>query len=391
MADKQSRTQANACAHCDGPATKRCSGCSEGATFVEDAKPTWYCSTECQTEDWESHKPACERLKRTKSLYQAGDILNTLWPLLRSQTKQSTVDRVHVRVENTIDFFETLETTACFELNPLGGFPGDKRVTRAVLDVFPVTDRDVICSLGVVLRKLLAGVCSHIQTLEVKIKDPKLMVHCHQREDPEGAYYDFAVVNGLILINLRSRAFRLEDHEVPTHYIFRVRLKDSGEDFDIDIANAKYGHFDTVVPWDNYLSQRVGRVIRGNIATSYSATSMPRLAHLRRLIALSEFNTFRMKLLVEAWLETKGLGYATLVSLSKPRFEAELADLEAFATTGLLESYKAAVTCANLAADDHLIFERDQGELQRERRELMIENGVLQAAEDTPEAFLFTV
>ncbi|KAK5259701.1 hypothetical protein LTR40_005490 [Exophiala xenobiotica] len=361
MADEQSRTQANACAHCDGPATKRCSGCSEGATFVEDAKPTWYCSTECQTEDWESHKPACERLKRTKSLYQAGDILNTLWPLLRSQTKQSTVDRVHVRVENTIDFFETLETTACFELNPLGGFPGDKRVTRAVLDVFPVTDRDVICSLGVVLRKLLAGVCSHIQTLEVKIKDPKLMVHCHQREDPEGAYYDFAVVNGLILINLRSRAFRLEDHEVPTHYIFRVRLKDSGEDFDIDIANAKYGHFDTVVPWDNYLSQRVGRVIRGNIATSYSATSMPRLAHLRRLIAF------------------------------KPRFEAELADLEAFATTGLLESYKAAVTCANLAADDHLIFERDQGELQRERRELMIENGVLQAAEDTPEAFLFTV
>jgi hypothetical protein len=90
-------------------------------------------------------------------LYQAGDILNTLWPLLRSQTKQSTVDRVHVRVENTIDFFETLATTACFELNPLGGFLGDKRVARAVLDVFPVTDRDVICSLGVVLRKLLAG------------------------------------------------------------------------------------------------------------------------------------------------------------------------------------------------------------------------------------------
>jgi hypothetical protein len=217
------------------------------------------------------------------------------------------------------------------------------------------------------------------------------MVHCYQGEDPEGAYYNFTVVNGLILINLRSRAFCLEDHEVPTHYIFRMRLKGSGEDFAIDIANAKYGHFDTVVPWDIYLSQRVGRVIRGNIATSYSATSMPQQAHLCRLIALSEFNTFRMKHLVEAWLETKDLGYETLVSLSKPRFAEELADLEAFATTGLLESYQAAVACANLAADVHFNFERDQGRLQRERRELMTQNGVLQAAEDTPEAFLFTV
>lgn len=218
------------------------------------------------------------------------------------------------------------------------------------------------------------------------------MVQCHQRNVPEGAYYDLGLVDARVLTDLRTPAFLPGDEEPATHYIFRVRLKGSGEDFAIDIANAKYGHFDTVVPWDTYLGQRVSRIIRGNITPSYSACFAPPEAHLCRIIALSEFNTFRMKHLIESWLERNHLGYGTLVSLSKPRFAEKLANLEGFAATGLRESYPDATRCANLVAKIRFSNERDGLDgLERERVALMTENGVLQAAEDTPRAFLFGI
>ena len=218
------------------------------------------------------------------------------------------------------------------------------------------------------------------------------MVQCHQRNVPEGAYYDLGLVDARVLTDLRTPAFLPGDEEPATHYIFRVRLKGSGEDFAIDIANAKYGHYDTVVPWDTYLSQRVSRIIRGNITPSFSATFVPPEPHLCRIIALSEFNTFRMKHLIESWLERNHLSYGTFASLSKPRFAEELANLEGFAASGLRESYLAATRCANLVAEIRFSNERGgQDGLQRERLALMTQNGVLQAAQDTDRPFLFGV
>ncbi|KAH9938031.1 uncharacterized protein B0H18DRAFT_949503 [Fomitopsis serialis] len=41
----------NVCAHCQGPATRLCKGCT--------ASPTWYCSTKCQKVHWPEHRFQC--------------------------------------------------------------------------------------------------------------------------------------------------------------------------------------------------------------------------------------------------------------------------------------------------------------------------------------------
>lgn len=74
------------CTVCDVPAAKSCHACAEGIDAAGDAAAkTFYCSVECQTSHWASHKPICKQLKIRKQLYRAGKTLQGLFYAYRER------------------------------------------------------------------------------------------------------------------------------------------------------------------------------------------------------------------------------------------------------------------------------------------------------------------
>ncbi|BAE64262.1 unnamed protein product [Aspergillus oryzae RIB40] len=67
------------CAHCQTPATKRCSGCRGAAEYDKvTPEPTFYCSSACQTQHWGEHKVKCKQLQARKSLSRAATLLQAI-------------------------------------------------------------------------------------------------------------------------------------------------------------------------------------------------------------------------------------------------------------------------------------------------------------------------
>lgn len=71
----------NRCAGCRSPGATLC--CSDCRAVELGAVHTWYCDTACQTDDWPSHKAACNERRR---LFRAVRVLSYLWDILAGAT-----------------------------------------------------------------------------------------------------------------------------------------------------------------------------------------------------------------------------------------------------------------------------------------------------------------
>ncbi len=140
------------------------------------------------------------------------------------------------------------------------------------------------------------------------------------------------------------------DREPTIHHVFRVRLKATKEYFVIDLSNAQFGFFDTVIPWEKYLSERVAVFKTTDPLGTYDWFKwLGRSVETVREFDLKTFTALRLEQLFEAWLSENHLTTAQLIAMSGASFADRCAELEKHLFNGLIQTYKQAEQFCDLA------------------------------------------
>jgi hypothetical protein len=140
------------------------------------------------------------------------------------------------------------------------------------------------------------------------------------------------------------------DREPTIHQVFRVRLKATKEYFVIDLTNAQFGFFDTVIPWEKYLSERVSGVRAINSLGTYDWVKWEGLAlESIRDLDLKTFTALRLEQLFESWQSENDLTTAQLIAVSGTNLTDRCAELEKHLSNGLTQSWKQAERFCDLA------------------------------------------
>lgn len=108
----------NICACCRETATQLCNGChkapdAEGG-YVETV---WYCSVNCQKDDWAFHKSYCQNAQRRKSLYRVAETAKLAFFRLVEGTFDPDVVGVEVK-EDTLYVLEGPKDRSMFNPFP---------------------------------------------------------------------------------------------------------------------------------------------------------------------------------------------------------------------------------------------------------------------------------
>ncbi|KAE8406207.1 hypothetical protein BDV37DRAFT_243410 [Aspergillus pseudonomiae] len=156
--ENSSSTTGN-CAHCQSPATKRCSGCSGAPEYDDEIPgPTLYCSSACQTQDWVEHRAKCKQLQARKSLSRAANLLQAILYRIRLRAHGVTSATAHVDGSRVILCPAKEEQEEVYR--PLGPLcvdleGGDQRAFDAIVMVSSCTE--AVVYLFVFVRDILSG------------------------------------------------------------------------------------------------------------------------------------------------------------------------------------------------------------------------------------------
>ena len=115
----------------------------------------------------------------------------------------------------------------------------------------------------------MPGVCEVFKEIVVKTKNPLRVVREFRRDLGSEVYRRIGTHPGSH--DQKGSSPKDSDGGSPAwlHQLFRVRLKGTKEYFAIDLTNAQYGCFDTVIPWNQYLKERVSQLLAVNPFGTY--------------------------------------------------------------------------------------------------------------------------
>ncbi|TVY73477.1 hypothetical protein LSUE1_G007415 [Lachnellula suecica] len=217
---------APACAHCSNLAVHACSVCNNAPAYEIPSKNTYYCSTQCQKDDWLTHKAVCKTLKTRKMLFRAGELLQEIFYVYREQV----FDKVFVKVEKR-DGKMLLHQGEYPPLSKMSNaldllFPFDPSVVSDPLDKASILTYmacgDAVAWMHDLVKYVLPDLCS-------KFKEMRVMIQNRERH--------------LVMVT------EGEEHSSDQpHCILKVKLKNSDEWYIVDLAGAQYGFFEPIVP-----------------------------------------------------------------------------------------------------------------------------------------------
>jgi hypothetical protein len=82
------------CHLCGRETTKICGNCAEGVDSDGNASQTYYCSKECQTEDFDTHVDhACLFSNARKQLYRGAEVLQELFFTFRQNIFENNIEK----------------------------------------------------------------------------------------------------------------------------------------------------------------------------------------------------------------------------------------------------------------------------------------------------------
>ena len=133
-----------------------CGACSrslnaEGA----EAKPTRYCSPNCQKKNWSSHKISCKESQARKVLYRAADTAQALFYVWREIVFDILIAKVEKKGKELVLYEGVYGASDCFVPFPDSLIP-DENDKKAVLAYLACGD--AYGYLDVVLKLMLGGV-----------------------------------------------------------------------------------------------------------------------------------------------------------------------------------------------------------------------------------------
>ncbi len=206
-------------------------------------------------------------------------------------------------------------------------------------------------------------VCTRFDEVCVIVKNPPWITKCLNRNSTNDQYVEY--VYGTVV----KKGF--------SHLAFRATLRQAPECFIIDLANGQYGHFDTVIPLEKYLAERVEKVSNVNPFGTYDETIGAVNEANSRYFDRAQFNALRMDSLLQAWLGEQQLTSKSLIGLGKASFKDKLAQLQHYASAGLAATADASIQCGNLLVNlAHARDPKEEGKMLRRRMNLLKAAGI---------------
>ncbi|KAH7207876.1 uncharacterized protein BKA55DRAFT_529940 [Fusarium redolens] len=258
------------CANCGIKATMRCARCHMGAPDYRfgDSMAVVYCGRECQTKHWPDHKSHCHAMKRRRKLLRAANILQAAFLTYREILYDIDLTKVEAK-DGTLCLYQNQRSITA----PVkrGLFPNHLTTNiqhkEAALAINQCTTATAL--LGRLTQKLLAGVSSTIEVLDIRIGKPLLPPKLIPGRD-------------------------LKDCP---HTVIKVELLFTTESWIIDTTGCQYGFREVLVPFDKYIADKVCQLLGD--PTTYN------------------------------WTETKDLDYfSTLPSMNRSRAQKQDREVE---------------------------------------------------------------
>ncbi|KAF3059414.1 hypothetical protein GL218_04939 [Daldinia childiae] len=239
------------CANCGKPATTKCSGCLAAPEYQPgDAPTTAYCDSQCQREQWPTHKAQCRILNKRRTLLRIAELLKTT--LLAYRECVYDIPLTGVKYEEGI--LRLLLDPRKIPYRPWQiPFPSDLNISpqhkEAVLATNQCTTAQ--CLLGPLARYLLAGIKSTFKIAEVNAEP--------------------IVPWKIVWLNDSKEESRSFDCAAVTHTILLVWI--GGEGWVVDITGCQFGFQEILVPLNTYFKKRVRSISRGPFAYTEHETS----------------------------------------------------------------------------------------------------------------------
>ncbi|KAK5216441.1 hypothetical protein LTR72_010615 [Exophiala xenobiotica] len=171
---------------------------------------------------------------------------------------RNNIDKVQIEGDN-ITFWQTQGFYAGdLVLEPFAHHLfADEKIKEAVLDCGACNH---VYSIDYIVRSLLSGICDDFAEVNLDIVNKRYGIVYFHRRNASTPYKECTSTNWFKIPTGERFQIQATDREPTIHQVFRVRLTATKEYFVIDLTNAQFGFFDTVIPWEKYLSERVSGV-----------------------------------------------------------------------------------------------------------------------------------
>ncbi|KAJ7065967.1 hypothetical protein B0H15DRAFT_895926 [Mycena belliarum] len=221
------------CASCGIPASMRCVGCMDAPEYKRgDAPSIAYCGVKCQNSHWSVHKGRCAVLRKRTRLLRVAKILRAALLTYREVLFDIPLARIELR-EGVLYLYR--HPSKKISLRP---FPGHLTTSVEHKEAALTHNQCTLAQslLGPLARKLLAGVASPIETLDLHIGKPlvpTVLVEAHNNQNSGGG----------------------------PHTMLKVGVHSSGETWIVDPAGCQYGFRDVLIPYDRYFEEKACTIV----------------------------------------------------------------------------------------------------------------------------------
>ncbi|KAM0353463.1 hypothetical protein ACHAPU_001473 [Fusarium lateritium] len=217
------------CTNCGKDASAKCAGCLDAPEYTPgDSPDIFYCSRECQVEGWPSHKKDCNNLKQRKSLIRAVNLLKATFLAFREVMFDFHVTKIEPCSRALVVTHDPKRH------GQAARFPGhltsNSEHKEAVLLKLPPSDS--LSLLGPMTRTLLADIVSDMGTVVLKVQNQPYPV---EWTPPDDLSY-------------------IDSLDPCVHHIVTATLKNSGEEWVIDITGRQFGLKDALLPFEKYIT-----------------------------------------------------------------------------------------------------------------------------------------
>ncbi|KAF8860519.1 hypothetical protein BDZ45DRAFT_800687 [Acephala macrosclerotiorum] len=228
------------CTHCAKPTTNLCSIRSTEPIIIvsEPLTKTSYCPASCQKADWPSRKDLCRRLQTRRQIYRVGAVLQAIFYVYREKVFNKHI----VKVEKQGSFSRMWDGGIG---NPIADFDMLLKFPREMFDNLEETSkqaalvaragREAVAWMRHAVNFLISKIAETIEELTIEAKNPKLSV---------------LVVHGPDTVEVADK-----------QRLLKVKLKNGGEEYALDLASAKYGYSNPV----RYLKPTEERAVEGGL------------------------------------------------------------------------------------------------------------------------------